>query len=74
MGKHLPGFAIYQSYSPFFLIRHAPKVALLILGATLAGIPYRFLFFVCDEEPKQALQVLPQSLIGDLILEWDDLS
>jgi hypothetical protein len=41
--KYLPGFALYQSYSPFFLIRHAPQVALLLLVATLAGIPLSFL-------------------------------
>jgi hypothetical protein len=40
--RYLPGFALYQSYSPFFLIRHAPQVALLILVATLAGIPLSF--------------------------------
>jgi hypothetical protein len=40
--RYLPGFALYQSYSPFFLIRHAPQVTLLILVATLAGIPLSF--------------------------------
>jgi hypothetical protein len=41
--RYLPGFALYQSYSPFFLIRHAPQIALLSLIATLAGIPLSFL-------------------------------
>jgi hypothetical protein len=37
--RYLPGFALYQSYSPFFLIRRAPYVAFISLVATLAGIP-----------------------------------
>jgi hypothetical protein len=41
--RYLPGFALYQSYSPFFLIRHAPQVAVLLLVATLVGIPLSFL-------------------------------
>jgi hypothetical protein len=40
--KYLPGFALYQSYSPFFLIRYAPQIALLSLLATLAGIPLSY--------------------------------
>ena len=40
--RYLPGFALYQSYSPFFLLRHAPQIALLLLVATLAGIPLSF--------------------------------
>jgi hypothetical protein len=40
--SYLPGFALYQSYSPFFLLRHAPQIALLLLVATLAGIPLSF--------------------------------
>lgn len=38
----IPGFALYQRYSPFFLIRHAPEVALLALLAALAGIPLSY--------------------------------
>ena len=38
----LPGFALYQRYSPFFLIRHAPEAALLALLAALAGIPLSY--------------------------------
>jgi hypothetical protein len=41
--RYLPGFALYQSYSPFFLPRHAPQIALLIFVATLAGIPLSYL-------------------------------
>ena len=37
--RYLPGFALYQSYSPFFLIRYARYIALLSLIATLVGIP-----------------------------------
>jgi hypothetical protein len=40
--RYLPGFALYQSYSPFFLVRHAPQIALLSLVATLAGIPLSY--------------------------------
>jgi len=40
--RYLPGFALYQSYSRFFLPRHAPQIALLLLVATLAGIPASF--------------------------------
>lgn len=34
----LPGFALYQRYSPFFLIRHASQISVLALLATLTGI------------------------------------
>jgi hypothetical protein len=37
--KYLPGFALYQSYSPFLLIRYAPQIFFLILVAALLGIP-----------------------------------
>jgi len=40
--RYLPGFALYQSYSPFLLIRHAPYIAFLSLIATLAGIPLSY--------------------------------
>jgi hypothetical protein len=40
--RYLPGFALYQSYSPFLLIRHAPYIAFLGLIATLAGIPLSY--------------------------------
>jgi hypothetical protein len=35
----LPGFILYQRYSPVFLIRHAPQICLLALLAALVGIP-----------------------------------
>jgi hypothetical protein len=37
--RFLPGFVLYQRYSPFFLIRHAPEILLLAVLAMLAGIP-----------------------------------
>jgi hypothetical protein len=45
--RYLPGFALYQSYSPFFLLRHAHQIALLLLVATLAGIPLSFFLPRC---------------------------
>jgi hypothetical protein len=38
----LPGFVLYQRYSPFFLIRHASEISVLALLATLAGIPLSY--------------------------------
>jgi len=40
--RYLPGFALYQSYSPFPLIRYAPEIFLLILVAALVGIPLSY--------------------------------
>ncbi|PYK65907.1 MAG: hypothetical protein DME50_07265 [Verrucomicrobia bacterium] len=40
--RYLPGFALYQSYSPFFLIRHAALIFFLSLMATLLGIPLSY--------------------------------
>lgn len=40
--RYLPGFALYQSYSPFPLIRYAPQIFLLILVAALVGIPLSY--------------------------------
>jgi hypothetical protein len=37
--RYLAGFALYQSYSPFLLIRYAPYIAFLGLIATLVAIP-----------------------------------
>ena len=37
--RFLPGFVLYQSYSPFFLVRHAREVFVLCLVAALFGIP-----------------------------------
>ena len=38
----LPGFVLYQRYSPFFLVRHAPQLLLLAVLAMLAGIPLSY--------------------------------
>jgi len=40
--RFLPGFVLYQRYSPFFLIRHASQVSVLALVAILAGIPLSY--------------------------------
>jgi hypothetical protein len=37
--RFLPGFVLYQRYSPFFLIRHAPEIFFLCVVAALFGIP-----------------------------------
>jgi hypothetical protein len=37
--RFLPGFVVYQSYSPFFLVRHAREIFVLSLVAALFGIP-----------------------------------
>jgi hypothetical protein len=40
--RYLPGFALYQSYSSFLLIRYAPQIFFLILVAALLGIPLSY--------------------------------
>jgi hypothetical protein len=40
--RFLPGFVLYQRYSPFFLIRHAREFLLLAVLAALAGIPLSY--------------------------------
>jgi hypothetical protein len=40
--RFLAGFVLYQRYSPFFLIRHAPQIFLLCLVAALLGIPLSY--------------------------------
>jgi hypothetical protein len=40
--RYLPGFVLYQSYSPFLLVRYAPYVAFVSLVATLVGIPLSY--------------------------------
>ena len=37
--RFLSGFVLYQRYSPFFLIRHAPQIFVLSVVAALFGIP-----------------------------------
>jgi hypothetical protein len=38
----LPGFVLYQRYSPFFLVRHAPEIFVLSVVAALFGIPLSY--------------------------------
>ena len=52
--RYLPGFALYQSYSPFLLIRYAPQVFFLILVATLVGIP--LLYFLPRRRERHHFQ------------------
>jgi hypothetical protein len=40
--SYLPGFALYQSYSPFLLIRYAPQISFFSLVAALLGIPLSY--------------------------------
>jgi hypothetical protein len=40
--RYLPGFALYQTYSLFFLVRHAAPIFFLSLVATLMGIPMSY--------------------------------
>jgi hypothetical protein len=40
--RYLAGFALYQSYSPFFLIRHAAPIAFFTFVAALIGIPLSY--------------------------------
>jgi hypothetical protein len=42
--RFLPGFVVYQWYSPFFLVRHARDIAILALMATVAGVPVSYFF------------------------------
>jgi hypothetical protein len=37
--RFLPGFVLYQRYSPIFVVRHAPEIFALCLVAALFGIP-----------------------------------
>ena len=41
--RYLAGFALYQSYSRFFLVRNAAPIFFLSLVATLLGIPVSYL-------------------------------
>ena len=40
--RFVPGFVLYQRYSPFFLVRHASQVSVLALLAIVAGIPLSY--------------------------------
>lgn len=45
--RYLAGFAMYQSYSPLFLVRHAGLIFFLSLIATLLGIPLSYFLPRC---------------------------
>jgi hypothetical protein len=45
--RYLPGFALYQSYSPFLLIKYAPQIFFLSLVAALLGIPLSYFLLRC---------------------------
>ena len=46
--RFLPGFVLYQRYSPFFLIRHASQIFVLCVVAALFGIG--FFYFLSRKE------------------------
>jgi hypothetical protein len=48
--RFLPGFVLYQRYSPFFLVRHAREIFVLCLAAALLGIP---LFHFLSRKQRQ---------------------
>jgi hypothetical protein len=40
--RFLPGFVLYERYSPFFLVRHASEISVLAIVASLVGIPISY--------------------------------
>jgi hypothetical protein len=40
--RFLPGFVLYERYSPFFLVRHASEIFVLAIVASLVGIPISY--------------------------------
>lgn len=46
----LPGFVLYQQYSPFFLVRHASEFFVASLLAAIAGVP---LFYFISRKQRQ---------------------
>jgi hypothetical protein len=51
--RYLPGFALYQYYSSFFLVRYAAPIAFLSLIAILAGIPLSYFLPRWRRTPNQ---------------------
>jgi len=47
--RFLPGFVVYQSYSPFLFVRHAREIFVLSLVAALLGIP--LFYFLARRQP-----------------------
>jgi len=52
--RYLPGFALYQTYSSFLLIRYAPQIFFVILAVALVGIPWSY--FVLPANGKSTEQ------------------
>jgi hypothetical protein len=40
--RFLPGFVLYQRYSPFFVVRHASEISALAVVTALIGIPLSY--------------------------------
>jgi hypothetical protein len=49
--RYLPGFALYQSYSPFLLIKYAPRIFFISLVAAVLGIPLSYLLLRGKAKP-----------------------
>ena len=50
--RFLAGFVLYQRYSPFFLVRHAPEVFMFAVVASLAGIPLSYFLSRDKRQPR----------------------
>ena len=49
--RFIPGFVLYQRYSPFFLVRHLREIFLLCLVAALSGIPLSYFLLRNKRKP-----------------------
>jgi len=49
--RYLPGFVLYQSYSPFLLIKYAPQIFFISLVAAVLGIPLSYLLLRGKAKP-----------------------
>jgi hypothetical protein len=49
--RYLPGFVLYQSYSPFLLIKYAPQICFISLVVAIFGIPLSY--FLLRGKPNQ---------------------
>jgi hypothetical protein len=54
--RYLAGFALYQSYSPFLLIRYAPQISFFSLVAALSSEFHCHIFF-CDGKHNHPTQI-----------------
>src|SRR5262249_21806525 len=68
--RFLPGFVLYQRYSPFFLVRHAPEIFFLAVVAALDGIPLSHFLsrhkrqHMSDPVQKQIQQLIDRETLG----------